>query len=112
MTTFRIVLHRLRKRYIGKQLALATSLGCTEAAISLWEHGRRLPSRSLLPRIVECFRASGARTSEIEELQGAYERRRRKHAGANHFRQLSKLDLTTTSTEEGNSRNGKFHSSR
>jgi len=73
MITFNIVLHRLRKRYIGKQLTLATNLGCTEAAISFWERGRRLPLRTLLPRIVECFRACGARANEIEELQSAYE---------------------------------------
>ncbi len=79
MTTFHIVLHRLRRRYVGKQIALATSLGCTEAAISFWEHGRRLPLQTLLPRIVECFRASGAPAIEIEELQQAYDRRRSNH---------------------------------
>jgi DNA-binding XRE family transcriptional regulator len=79
MTTFHIVLHRLRKQYIGKQLTLATSLGCTDAAISYWEHGRRLPLRTLMPLIVECFRAGGARTSEIEELERAYDRRRSSH---------------------------------
>jgi DNA-binding XRE family transcriptional regulator len=78
MTTFHIVLHRLRKRYIGKQLTLATSLGCTEAAISFWEHGRRLPLRTLLPRIVECFRGNGALATELEELQQAYDHRRSK----------------------------------
>lgn len=80
MTNFHIVLHRLRRRYIGKQIALATSLGCTEAAISFWEHGRRLPLQALLPRIVECFRASGAPAIEIEELQQAYDRRRSNHS--------------------------------
>ena len=73
MHTFNTVLYRLRKRYIGKQLALATSVGCTEAAISFWEHGRRLPLRTLLPRIVECFRAGGAPVNELEELQCAYD---------------------------------------
>lgn len=76
MTTFHLVLHRLRKRYIGKQLTLAMSLGCTEAAISFWEHGRRLPLETLLPRIVECFRGNGALATELEELRQAYHHRR------------------------------------
>jgi DNA-binding XRE family transcriptional regulator len=75
MTTFKDVLQRMRKQYIGKQFTLAVSLGCTEAAISFWEHGRRLPQRTLLTRIVTCFRASGARPDEVAELQQAYEGR-------------------------------------
>jgi len=82
MTTFKDVLQRLRKQYIGKQFTLASNLGCTEAAISFWEHGRRLPQRTLLTRIVKCFRASGAGADEVVELQQAYEgriqKRRRK----------------------------------
>lgn len=72
MPTFHTVLHRLRKRYIGKQLALATSLGCTEAAVSFWEHGRRLPQKHLLQHIVECLLISGAESHEVDELQRAY----------------------------------------
>src|SRR5713226_3892622 len=76
MTKFKDVLHRLRKQYMGKQFTLAASLGCTEAAISFWENGRRMPHRTLLPHIAECFRASGAPVNEITELQQAYEWRR------------------------------------
>jgi transcriptional regulator with XRE-family HTH domain len=86
MSTFHIVLLRLRKRYIGKQLALATSLGCTEAAISFWEHGRRLPLEALVPRIVECFRGNGAHAAELEELQQAYDHRRsNRHSNKGEF---------------------------
>jgi transcriptional regulator with XRE-family HTH domain len=72
MPIFHTVLHRLRKRYIGKQLALATSLGCTEAAVSFWEHGRRLPQKRLLQHIVECLLTSGAESHEVDELRRAY----------------------------------------
>src|SRR5690349_3512111 len=73
MLNFHTILHRLRKRYIGKQLALAASLGYTEAAVSFWESGRRLPLRAVLPRILECFRTGGASESEIGTLQRAYD---------------------------------------
>jgi transcriptional regulator with XRE-family HTH domain len=72
MPTFHTILHRLRKRYIGKQLALATSLGCTEAAVSFWERGRRLPQKHLLQHIVECLLTSGADSHEVDELRRAY----------------------------------------
>src|ERR1039457_5702790 len=75
MLNFNAILHRLRKRYIGKQLPLAPSLGCTEAAISFWERGRRLPLSAVLPRILECFRTCGASESEIETLQRDYDGR-------------------------------------
>jgi len=77
MTKFNDVLHRLRKQYMGKQFTLAASLGCTEAAISFWENGRRMPDPKLLPHIAECFRANGALVDEVTELQQSYEGRRR-----------------------------------
>jgi len=73
MHAFKDVLHRLRKQYLGKQFTLAATVGCTEAAVSYWEHGRRRPQRELLPRILECFRASGAREPEVMELREAYD---------------------------------------
>ncbi len=77
MLNFHEVLRRLRKRYIGKQIGLAASLGCTEAAISLWESGRRLPLRPAVPAMLECFRMGGASLNEIETLQRAYDSRKR-----------------------------------
>ena len=76
MLDFHKVLRQLRKRYIGKQLGLAASLGCTEAAISFWERGRRLPLRPALPAMLECFRIGGASPNEVEALQRAYDRRK------------------------------------
>ena len=36
-------LRALRARLVGKQVALSMAVRCTEAAISFWEAGRRLP---------------------------------------------------------------------
>jgi DNA-binding transcriptional regulator YiaG len=72
MGTFDIVLHRLRKRYFGKQFSFATNVGCTESAVSFWERGRRLPWRRVMRRIVDCLRTAGAQSDEIDELESAY----------------------------------------
>jgi transcriptional regulator with XRE-family HTH domain len=82
MAAFKDVLHRLRKQYLGKQFTLAATLGCTEAAVSYWEHGRRRPQQELLPRLLECFRASGAQEPEVTELHEAYDGGNRMHAAA------------------------------
>lgn len=79
MAAFKDVLYRLRKQYLGKQFTLAATLGCTEATVSYWEHGRRLPQRELLPRLLECFRASGAQEPEVMELHEAYDGGGRMH---------------------------------
>ena len=73
MAAFKDVLHRLRKQYLGKQFTLAATLGCTEAAVSYWEHGRRRPHRKLMPSLLACFRASGAQEPEIMELHDSYD---------------------------------------
>lgn len=73
MAAFKDVLHRLRKQYLGKQFTLAATLGCTEAAVSYWEHGRRRPQPELLPQLLECFRESGAQEPEVMELYEAYD---------------------------------------
>ena len=73
MSHFNLVLRRLRKTYVGKQLSLAASLGYTEAAISLWENGERLPLRRTQAKIVECLRNAKAQSVELRALQDAYD---------------------------------------
>lgn len=72
MTSFGSVLHGLRVCYFGKQRCLAADVGCTEAAISFWESGRRLPSSHLLGLLVKRVRKAGATPVEVEELVTAY----------------------------------------
>lgn len=62
----------IRLRLFGKQLGLAARLECTDAAISYWESGRRLPSPKLIGRLVECLERAGAQPEEISELLVAY----------------------------------------
>lgn len=61
-------LKSLRHRLIGKQAALALGVGCTEAAVSYWETGRRLPSRSMVARIIETLRTNGCEAPVLDEL--------------------------------------------
>lgn len=96
MAEFKEVLHRLRKRYLGKQFTLAAALGCTEASVSYWEHGRRLPQRDLLPRLIECFRNNGAQEAEVSELQEAYG-----GSGANPLMQLTGSSIVAAATIQG-----------
>jgi DNA-binding transcriptional regulator YiaG len=78
MSEFNVMLRQLRRTYVGKQLSLAGTLGCTEAAISLWEHGERVPLRPAQAKIIESFRHAGAQSMELQALQDAYESLARK----------------------------------
>lgn len=97
MAAFRKVLHRLRKQYLGKQFTLAATLGCTEAAVSYWEHGRRLPQHDVLPRLLESFRANGAQEPEIRELHEAYDRGRAIRPATT----ITSLPIAAAPTREG-----------
>jgi len=63
----------LRQELAGKQSVLtAAGLSCTDAAISLWENGRRLPSTRMLRRTIGVFARLGATSEDIEELRSAW----------------------------------------
>ena len=66
-------LKSLRCRLLGKQAALAIGVGCTEAAVSYWEAGRRLPSRPMLVRILETLKDHACEASELDELAGQWQ---------------------------------------
>jgi transcriptional regulator with XRE-family HTH domain len=68
-TRFRI----LRQELAAKQTTLvAEGLRCTDAAISLWETGRRLPSSRMLFKIIAVFVRLGASSEDIEQLRSAW----------------------------------------
>jgi transcriptional regulator with XRE-family HTH domain len=73
MSAYPVLLRRLRKRYIGKQISLATSLHCSEAAVSHWERGKRLPIMTAHARILQDLQNAGAELAELRELRTAYE---------------------------------------
>jgi hypothetical protein len=63
----------LRQELAGKQTVLvAEGLRCTDAAISLWETGRRLPSTRMLHRALGVFARLGASPEDIEQLRSAW----------------------------------------
>jgi DNA-binding transcriptional regulator YiaG len=65
-------LKSLRQRLFGKQAGLAVGVGCTEAAVSYWETGRRLPTRPMLGRIIETLKDNGGDDAELDELLGQW----------------------------------------
>jgi hypothetical protein len=62
------LLRGLRCGYFEKQLVLARAVGCTEAAVSLWENGKRLPTRLTIMRVLRAFGGSGASSAELHRL--------------------------------------------
>jgi transcriptional regulator with XRE-family HTH domain len=61
-------LKRLRLRFVGKQLRFSSALGCTEAAVSFWESGKRVPQKRMLPRILETLTRCGAPPRDLSDL--------------------------------------------
>jgi hypothetical protein len=72
MLTFPEKIKAMRLQLFGKQLGAAARLGCTDAAISYWESGSRLPSPKLMGRLVECLEQAGAVREDIAELLVSY----------------------------------------
>jgi len=86
---------RLRQQHAGKQATLvAAGLSCTDAAISQWETGRRLPSSKMLFSAIHVFASLGVSEKDIVHLRSIWEqeRTRRRSAGsASLARQSSNL---------------------
>jgi len=64
--------HRLkqyRTRLFTKQSSLAQAIGCSEAAVSYWEGGRRLPQPRTMTRIVYVLGHAGVSRVELIDLQ-------------------------------------------
>jgi len=72
-------LREVRKCRAGKQVCLSFHIGCTDAALSLWESGARLPSQRSLRQILLALAQLGATTAELLTIRGAWfsETRRR-----------------------------------
>src|SRR5439155_6310844 len=70
--TFACQLKELRQRFGFKQLWLANAVGCTDAAVSFWESGKRLPQAHILFRMVETLTKLGASPKELVSLYGSW----------------------------------------
>jgi hypothetical protein len=69
-------LKELRRRLVGKQLCLSCAVGCTDAAVSFWESGKRLPQQDALSRILDALAQSGASQSELSNLHHSWKKAR------------------------------------
>lgn len=67
--TFACHLKQIRQRLCGKQVWLSHAIGCSDAAISLWESGARLPNPRSLYQILTALTQNGASTSELLALR-------------------------------------------
>jgi DNA-binding transcriptional regulator YiaG len=66
----------LRQRFGGKQWWLAYVSGCTDAAVSYWESGKRIPAETTLARIVDALTREGASEGEVDTLRRSWLRER------------------------------------
>ena len=67
-------LKELRQRLVGKQLCMSFAVGCTDAAVSFWETGKRLPARGSLFRILDVLAQGGASPNELASLLRSWTR--------------------------------------
>ena len=72
--SFADCLRQVRRRLLLKQTCLSMPMGCSDAAISLWEAGQRLPRRRNLYRLLETIGACGATAAEQLSLRQAWAR--------------------------------------
>lgn len=72
MESFGTLLRNLRLLYFVKQESLAFDLGCTEAAVSLWEADQRLPSTHLLAELIAQLVKVDVPADKIKALLDAY----------------------------------------
>ena len=73
-TSFGAMLRALRRRLDCKQLVLSRAIGCSEAALSLWESGARFPTARSLARILVAFAEGGASPVDLLELRAMWHR--------------------------------------
>lgn len=73
-TYFADRLKELRRRLVGKQLCLSCAVGCTDAAVSFWESGKRLPQPDTLSRILDALAQGGASPGELSTLHNSWQK--------------------------------------
>jgi DNA-binding transcriptional regulator YiaG len=66
---FAACLKRIRLGLQNKQVWLSGAIGCSDAAVSLWESGARVPTPDSLGRLLAALAKEGTPTSELLELR-------------------------------------------
>jgi DNA-binding transcriptional regulator YiaG len=77
---FAIQLRDFRQRFGFKQLWLANVVGCTDAAVSFWETGKRLPQAHVIVIMLEVLRKLGAGPKELVVFYTCWREEKRRAA--------------------------------
>ncbi|MET0592346.1 MAG: helix-turn-helix transcriptional regulator [Polyangiaceae bacterium] len=73
LPSFGELFRALRKQLAGKQACLSgAGLRCTDAAISHWERGHRLPRPKTMRNAIDVLAELGASEGDIEQLKSAW----------------------------------------
>jgi DNA-binding transcriptional regulator YiaG len=83
-SSFAEQLKNLRTRTWSKQTVLSSLLGCSDAAVSLWESGARLPRAGLMDLLMKALAAEGVAPVELETLHQRWSFERRERLLAHH----------------------------
>jgi transcriptional regulator with XRE-family HTH domain len=67
--TFAGCLKRIRLAHHSKQVWLSCAVGCSDAAVSFWESGARVPSAKSMRRLLTALAEEGSPTSDLVELR-------------------------------------------
>jgi DNA-binding transcriptional regulator YiaG len=65
---FAQLMKTLRAQFAGKQLAFAVAVGRTDAAVSMWESGRRVPADKTLQCILAVLAEAGTPANHLADL--------------------------------------------
>jgi transcriptional regulator with XRE-family HTH domain len=66
---FAVCLKRIRLALQTKQSCISGAIGCSDAAVSQWESGSRVPSVHSLHRLLQALAEGGTPTAELLELR-------------------------------------------
>lgn len=69
---FAACLKHIRLGLRNKQVWLSGAVGCSDAAVSLWESGARIPTPHSLGRLMTALAEEGTPTSALLELRRAW----------------------------------------
>ena len=77
---FACQLRDFRQRFGFKQLWLANVVGCTDAAVSFWETGKRLPQAHVIVIMLDVLRKLGAGPKELVVFYSCWREEKRRAA--------------------------------
>jgi hypothetical protein len=66
---FSVCLKRIRTAVCGKQFMLSQAIGCSDAAVSFWESGARVPNPQSFVRLLDVLAAEGTPHSDLVALR-------------------------------------------